>query len=179
MSVLSEKLLLLKGRSDEWIWQEWMNEGFEIPFFVTIIYVLFVYFGRIVMEKREAFHLQMPLAIWNFLLAGIYFVIYFAFVIYLLAFSIYGVFMTFPIFFGEWIKGRGFVWELCNADVEVSNPWTMYFCLSKIPELLDTVFIILRKKPLKFLQYYHHIVTMWFCWIAWARKLESGGMPST
>jgi len=51
----------------------------------------------------------------------------------------------------------------------------MYFCLSKIPELFDTVFIILRKKPLKFLQYYHHIVTMWFCWVAWARKLESGG----
>lgn len=73
MSVLSEKLLLLKSRSDAWIWQEWMSEGFEIPFYVTLFYVLFVYFGRIVMERREAFDLQMPLAFWNFLLAGVFF----------------------------------------------------------------------------------------------------------
>jgi hypothetical protein len=93
-------------------------------------------------------------------------------------FSIYGFVMTFPIFLREWVLpgGRGLSWELCHAEVEISNPWTMYFCLSKIPELLDTVFIVLRKRPLKFLQYYHHIVTMWFCWIAWARKLDSGGM---
>jgi len=145
-----------------WIWQvsDWMDQHYEIPFFVTVIYILFVYFGRKYMEKREAFDLQGPLAFWNFLLA---------------AFSIYGAYQILPNFLNEWVNGRGFLWEQCHGDNEIKNPWTLFFCLSKIPELLDTVFIVLRKRPLRFLQYYHHIVTMWFCWSAWANKLECGG----
>jgi hypothetical protein len=85
--------------------------------------------------------------------------------------------MVVPEFFNEWFVGRGFMWEICHGDIELRNPWTFYFCMSKIPELLDTVFIVLRKRPLRFLQYYHHIVTMWFCWAAWAQKIECGGMP--
>jgi hypothetical protein len=84
--------------------------------------------------------------------------------------------MIVPEFFDEWFRGRGFIWEICHGDVELRSTWTFYFCMSKIPELLDTVFIVLRKRPLRFLQYYHHIVTMWFCWAAWAQKIECGGM---
>jgi len=111
-------------------------------------------------KKKEAFELKYPLAIWN---------------LHLAAFSIYGLYMIFPTFFNEWFFGKGFIWEMCHGDAEISNPWTYYFCLSKIPELFDTFFIVLRKRPLRFLQYYHHIVTMWFCWAAWANKIECGG----
>jgi hypothetical protein len=156
--------LRIRGEKMEagWIWgfSDWMNTHYEIPFYVMICYVLFVYFGRKFMEKRAPFELKYPLAIWNALLAG---------------FSIYGAYILIPIFFSEWIWGKGFLWEMCHGDAEISNAWTLYFCLSKIPELLDTAFIVLRKRPLRFLQYYHHIVTMWFCWAAWANKLECGG----
>jgi hypothetical protein len=91
------------------------------------------------------------------------------------AFSIYGAYIVTPVFFNEWVYGEGFLAEMCSGVSEVANPWTFLFCLSKIPELLDTVFIVLRKRPLRFLQYYHHIVTMWFCWAAWAKKIECGG----
>jgi hypothetical protein len=40
------------------------------------------------------------------------------------------------------------------------------FNVSKIFEFMDTIFIVLRKQPLIFLHYYHHLVTMLFCWYA-------------
>ena len=42
--------------------------------------------------------------------------------------------------------------------------WVMLFVFSKVPELIDTIFIVLRKKPLIFLHWYHHVTVLLFCW---------------
>jgi len=52
--------------------------------------------------------------------------------------------------------------------------WVMLFIFSKIPELIDTVFIVLRKKPLIFLHWYHHITVLLFCWSAYSSVSGSG-----
>lgn len=52
--------------------------------------------------------------------------------------------------------------------------WVMLFIFSKIPELMDTVFIVLRKKPLIFLHWYHHVTVLLFCWNAYATLAGSG-----
>jgi hypothetical protein len=43
--------------------------------------------------------------------------------------------------------------------------WFYVFYLSKMYEFLDTVFQVLRKKPLKFLHVYHHCITLALCWV--------------
>jgi len=48
------------------------------------------------------------------------------------------------------------------------------FCLSKIPELLDTVFLILKRKQVRLLQWYHHAATLLFCWLALATEYSPG-----
>jgi elongation of very long chain fatty acids protein 6 len=52
--------------------------------------------------------------------------------------------------------------------------WVMLFIFSKIPELVDTLFIVLRKKPLIFLHWYHHVTVLLFCWNAYATGAGSG-----
>jgi hypothetical protein len=52
--------------------------------------------------------------------------------------------------------------------------WVMLFIFSKIPELIDTVFIVLRKRPLIFLHWYHHVTVLLFCWSAYSTIAGSG-----
>jgi len=52
--------------------------------------------------------------------------------------------------------------------------WTVFFIVSKIPELIDTVFIVLRKRDLIFLHWYHHITVLLYCWHAYSTGAGSG-----
>jgi len=52
--------------------------------------------------------------------------------------------------------------------------WVMLFIYSKVPELMDTVFIVLRKRPLIFLHWYHHVTVLLFCWSAYSSMAGSG-----
>ena len=55
--------------------------------------------------------------------------------------------------------------------------WTRsnFFCPScAIRELLDTLFIVIHKKPLIFLHWYHHVTVLLYCWHSYVTKSPAG-----
>lgn len=63
-----------------------------------------------------------------------------------------------------------------NSYIEhdrVCGFWTWLFVLSKLPELGDTLFIVLRKQPLIFLHWYHHITVLIYSWYSYTEYTSS------
>lgn len=147
--------------SSAWtLWAPYMAKHLEIPAIATLVYVTVILVGQWLMRSRTSLPSR-PLA---FLWFGA-----------LAAFSITGAYeyvfkVLIPI-----IAKKGVTYEACTLDSEYATPWAMYFCLSKIPELFDTVLHVIRKQRIIFLHVYHHITVMWFCWFAWAYRIENGG----
>ncbi|OTF75820.1 hypothetical protein BLA29_005725 [Euroglyphus maynei] len=57
-------------------------------------------------------------------------------------------------------------------DIRI-NAWYWFFTLSKAPELIDTMFIVLRKRRLIQLHWIHHTLTLIYSWFVF------GDVPST
>lgn len=82
-------------------------------------------------------------------------------------------YMSLSIFsgFGTYYTGRFLVdnfvlnknYRIHGSDVEF---WYYAFISSKIPEFIDTLFIVGRSKPLVKLQYIHHLLTSIICYFA-------------
>lgn len=139
---------------------EWMARHYEIPFILVATYLTGIYVGTKLMASRQPFDLKGALAAWNFLLS---------------AGSITGFVMASHLAINA-VRHKGVHALACDNTVWWGNPAVMLFCLSKVPELVDTAFIVLRKKPLHFLHYYHHATVLLFCWDAWVVNNAVGGM---
>ena len=136
----------------------------ELPVIVVTLYLAGCYFGSKYMATREAFDLKWPLAYWN---------------LFLSTFSTIGMIRTVPHLMHNFSL-MNMEQTICTDAQQQSNGdgavglWVQLFVLSKIPELIDTLFIVLRKKPLIFLHWYHHITVLAFCWNSYATKSSTG-----
>lgn len=55
--------------------------------------------------------------------------------------------------------------------------WLCFTCVlffHQIPELGDTIFVVLRKKPLIFLHWYHHVTVLLYCWHSYYEQTTYG-----
>ncbi|VDN39380.1 unnamed protein product, partial [Gongylonema pulchrum] len=113
---------------------------------VSVGYFILIKVIQRLMERRAAFKLRWPLFLWNLSLA---------------LFSICG-FIRFSedLIYSLLYKGayQSFCYSVHPNDVAAY--WACLFFFSKIVELGDTLFIVLKKKPLIFLHYYHHAAVL-------------------
>lgn len=131
--------------------------------YTCVLYTILILLGPRAMERREAYELAGVIRVWNLLLA---------------VFSIAGSVscVTLLMFMSE---SRPFYDVVCRFDHSVLYDgafsfWVFSFMVSKIPEMLDTVFLCLRKKPVTFLHAYHHLTVTIFSWMGGRYLLPSG-----
>lgn len=107
--------------------------------------------GRVMERREKGFDLKAPLIVWNLGLA---------------AFSLMGAYQIIPLVVRRALDGQPIMTTLCDASIwhQPSSYWLFLFVASKLPELVDTMFLRLRKRPVIFLHWYHHIVTLLWCW---------------
>tara|TARA_Y100000590_G_C15632202_1_gene981601 strand:+ start:352 stop:978 length:627 start_codon:yes stop_codon:yes gene_type:complete len=59
---------------------------------------------------------------------------------------------------------------------EIMIKWVFYFVLSKFPEMIDTVWIVMRKRHVSLLQLWHHFSVSAYCWIlVYSPNYNEGG----
>lgn len=137
----------------------WMREYYWFPILTCIFYYFSVFGIQWAMKSREPFDLKIPLFLWNMSLS---------------VFSTIGFIRTFPHLIMV-IYNYSVYESMCmnvgnNFYSSEIGLWSVLFVLSKFPELIDTIFIVLRKKPLIFLHWYHHITVLLYCWQACATQ---------
>lgn len=141
----------------------WAGDNFAVPAVLITLYLVGIFGGKAIMANRQPFDLKWPLAYWN---------------LFLSTFSFIGMARTVPHLL-HMLTTMQFKDTVCNkSEVNYGEGatgfWVMLFIFSKVPELIDTVFIVLRKKPLIFLHWYHHITVLAFCWHSYATESSTG-----
>ena len=111
------------------------------------------------MANREPYNLKRPLFLWN---------------VFLAVFSILGNINDLPSLVKAVFK-NGIPYTACKSEI-LFNPhfciWGLFFVLSKIVELGDTLFIVLRKRRLIFLHWYHHVSTLMYSWYCFSKGIS-------
>ena len=139
----------------------WTYSNLWIPPLASVAYLLVIFSGKKWMQNREPYKLKRLLTLWNSLLA---------------AFSITGFAIMFPPIVQD-IVSNGYTSAVCNSQITVSpflSLWAYLFTLSKVFEFGDTIFIVLRKTPLSFLHWYHHVTVLLYSWYGLATRNTAG-----
>jgi len=140
--------------------QKFLESNWTVPIVAVTVYALFCFYGQKYMENRKPFNFRTALAAWN---------------LFLTTYSGMTVLRGITAFHS--LTTRSLKENLCTDPSEVYGGsmylWTILFVLSKFAELMDTFFIVVHKKPLIFLHWYHHITVLLYCWVAWQEKTPS------
>lgn len=141
-------------------WGQWFKENWQLSVFLSLAYIVLVFSGKMYMKDRPKYELRSFLIVWN---------------IFLAVFSITGTIRVWPEFIQS-LTRNGLSYSVCDNSYAygITGFWSLMFVLSKVPELVDTLFIVLRKQELIFLHWYHHASVLIYCWFSYKDFTASG-----
>lgn len=132
--------------------RQFLQRRWHYCFYISTIYLLVIYFLQKHMSSRSAYDLKHTSAIWNGILA---------------IFSIICVVREIPLLFSQ-LSHYSFYRVTCDKSLFEKSPqlifWGTLFLFSKVWELGDTLMIVLKKRNLKFVHWYHHVMTLITLW---------------
>ncbi|OXA43623.1 elongation of very long chain fatty acids protein 6 [Folsomia candida] len=133
-------------------WQNVMVDYWQFPFVVCVVYLTTVFGMEGWMRGRTPFKLKRFLVCWNVTMALL---------------NLFGFVRQMQELVPILAKPDGFHRSLCIRE-ELNLPtafWGLFFCLSKYLFLGDTILIVLTKKPLLFIYWYHHAIAIIVPWM--------------
>merc|ERR1719487_540829 len=117
------------------------------------------------MASREKMYLQPVVVTWNFGLS---------------LFSFAGLYYCVPVLLwgDHGLLTEGWYTSVCSNAVAYGHKEVGFFvCLfiySKVAELFDTLWLILRKSPVILLHWYHHVTVLLYCWHSYSIRIGTG-----
>lgn len=132
-----------------------------LPVIGIVFYLMTLVLGQKVMEHRQPFNLKAVLFVWNASLA---------------LFSILSTIRYTEVMLYQYSQpDSSFYSFFCkSAGDNVSAFWYMLFVYSKFVEFGDTIFLILRKRKILFLHWYHHVTVLLMAWIVFVEASAVG-----
>ena len=139
---------------------KWVSESWTRGWVYAILYLLLIFAGREFMKTREKREFRQGLIAWNLVLS---------------LFSFVGAIRLWPELIHT-IRTHGLEHSYCNRDFAhgVFGFWITAFAGSKLPELIDTFFIVVRKQKLIFLHWFHHFTVLIYSWYSFIEFTSSG-----
>ena len=140
----------------------------ELPIFAICLYLAAVFWLPPRLEGTKPLSLRRTWALWNLALA---------------LFSCCGAARTVPTL-ARAAREHGLRYTMCTdsaawylgPDHRPCGLWMTLFIFSKIPELLDTIFLVAQQKDVIFLHWFHHVTVLLYCWHAFTSTPAATGL---
>jgi len=148
----NEQILRGTPRPELLPWTQLPFSSVWSPIIAIVVYLLGINIGERIMRDRKPFVLKRLLLVHNAFLT-------------LMSMVIFGGLMSnateLYLQHGFHYIWRDFTWSLQDTPLQF---WCYIFYVSKYYELLDTLFLILRKKPIRVVQKWHHSSVLVLFW---------------
>ncbi|KAI6217601.1 Elongation of very long chain fatty acids protein [Aphelenchoides besseyi] len=135
---------------------QWLQDHQTFMLVTIVVYLTTILGIRRWLENRKGFELRTALTLWN---AG------------QAVFSVIGVMNTAPMLWHV-IQTHGFSYTYTHINEFHRDPqagyWAFLWVVSKFTDLGDTIFIVLRKRPLTLMHVWHHVAAVFGVFISYS-----------
>jgi len=143
-------------------WSRAVAHHWEIPLLAVALYLIMIPLLRSHVARKGKFDVRGFAFWWNASLC---------------IFSLAGAMVCVPVLVSTLIE-HGFYFTTCAPPSWYGCGWCGFFVAlfiySKIPELVDTVLLILAGKQVITLQWWHHSTVLLYCWHSYAVRIATG-----